>query len=734
MVQGCESAIRFLSRGLVYHQQRVLISTSRESYQLKSKPIQNTQQTRSTDAPIDTQPGQSSQPPTRFQDIFHDIPGAVIITDRDGRIHNMNHAARALLGEPDRELELRDWPRAFGLYAPDGSGPFPAEELPPARALRGAKRVAPKRMMLRSKVDSSERPISMSAGPILAWDGAVDGATALIQDIPLDRDSATPDEGRALQAQGLYPFSGLLTTSAQDVNRVATSAAASASEIIGDLSAVTLLEPGTGKFNLIAFHSAEPDVSSQFKDLAEKSVDCEGLASIENMVMASHAPVQVPSSETPQVLTSLMFGRFIQETGVASTLMVPLIGRSGPLGAITMFRRHGGHAYTSADRSFLVDFAGRTALAIENCLLFESLQAEIAARLTAAQALDLSEERFQSIFESTSLGIKILDLSGNILQTNAAFQKIIGYSESEIVGHRFYDFLHPADIVRAVSVFQRLKKDRPSALHFQHRAIHKNGSIVWVNAIFSAVRKGRGDPSLAFIVSILEDVTEQKRFEEEMAELKNRLESTMELERLRLAHELHDGPMQELYSVMYELEELRGSSNAELSQSLRSVSDNINGVLKDLRDTAKELRPPTLSQFGLEKTILSYVGDLKERHPELTVRVSLARDHQLLPEDVRLGLFRVLQQALANILRHAQATEVSIRFSFDAEEARLEVWDNGRGFQVPPTWIEFVRQGHYGLAGAAERINALGGTFVVESQPPESTTVRAVVPWKEHLE
>ncbi len=401
---------------------------------------------------------------------------------------------------------------------------------------------------------------------------------------------------------------------------------------------------------------------------------------------------------------------------------------------ITLLRRHGGQPYSDADRSFLTDIAGRTALAIENSLLFDSLQAEISARLSAAQALDLSEERFHSIFESTSLGIKILDLNGTILQTNDAFQRIIGYSEVEVLGRRFYDFLHPADMARAVSVFQKLKQEGASALHFQHRAIHKNGSTVWVNAIFSAVRKGGGDPSLAFIVSILEDVTEQKRVESEMVELKNRLQSTMELERLRLAHELHDGPMQDLYSVAYELEELRTRSDPSMREALSNVSENIHRVLKDLRETAKELRPPTISQFGLEKTIRSYIADLQEKHPELSIRLSLARDHQLLPEEVRLALFRVLQQSVTNILRHAQATEVSVRFSFDAEEARLEVSDNGKGFRVPPNWIEFVRQGHFGLAGAAERVNALGGIFVVESQPPDSTTVRAVIPWKEHLE
>ena len=658
------------------------------------------------------------------------MPGAVIVTDGEGRIHNMNEAARSLLGKPDENLQLKDWPRAFGLYLQDGVTPFPAESLPPIRVQQGVRDVPAVHMLLHSREDNKIHRVSMSAGAIAARDGTIDGITVLIQEVTQRPEREPPD---ARHAEGLQRFSSLLPESAADVNRIANAVAAVTSEIIGDLSAVTLLEPGTKKLDLIACHDVDLTIASRFRELLE-ATSYDGTETLEGAVMSSRSAIAIPSGDPAEVHASQMFDRFIQEEGIVSVLMAPLLGREGPIGAITLFRHRGGQPYTAADRSFLTDIAGRSALAIENCLLFDSLQSEIAARLSAAQALDLSEERFQSIFESTSLGIKVLDLNGTILQINDAFQRIIGYPEAELLGRRFYDFLHPADMAKAVSVFQKLKKEGVPSLRFQHRAIHKNGSTVWFNATFSAVRGGGGSQSLAFIVSILENVTEQKKFEAEMGELKNRLQSTMELERLRLAHELHDGPMQELYSITYELEELRSRCDPSTGAALGGISENIHRVLGGLRETAKELRPPTISQFGLEKTIRSYVDDLQDKHPDLTFRLSLARDHQLLPEEVRLALFRVVQQCMTNIIRHAQATEVHVRFTFDAEEARLEISDNGKGFKVPSNWIEFVRQGHFGLAGAAERINALGGTFVVESLPPASTTVQAVIPWKEHLE
>lgn len=237
-----------------------------------------------------------------------------------------------------------------------------------------------------------------------------------------------------------------------------------------------------------------------------------------------------------------------------------------------------------------------------------------------------------------------------------------------------------------------------------------------------------------FVVGIVENITEQKRIELEMAELNNRLQASMELERLRLAQELHDSPMQSLYSAIYRIEELRSHADPKLKEALGDVKQHIQNVLQDLRATAKELRPPTIFNFGLENAIRSHANDIVEKHPNLNVHLSLAHDRQILPEKVRLALFRIFQQSLANVIRHARATEVHVRFAFDAEEANLEITDNGRGFVVPQNWIDFVRQGHYGLAGAAERANALGGVFTVQSKPGHSTTIRVIIPWRESVE
>ena len=254
--------------------------------------------------------------------------------------------------------------------------------------------------------------------------------------------------------------------------------------------------------------------------------------------------------------------------GIESVLIVPLIGRSGVVGTLSLSRHRGSKPYNVEDQSFLTDIAYRTALAIENCRLFESLHAEITERLSAKQALEISEARFRSIFESVTVGIKVLDLEGKILQTNYAFQSMVGYTEEELVGNPFYKFLHPEDVRQAMKLFQDAKVNGTSSFRFEHRTIHKDQSIVWVKTVFTVIKRGNETDKPALVVGLVENITEQKRLELEMAELNSRLQNSMELERLRLAQELHDNPMQSLYSAIYRIEELRGTAEPTLQRCL----------------------------------------------------------------------------------------------------------------------------------------------------------------------
>jgi len=670
----------------------------------------------------------------QFQNIFNNIPIAMVTTDWSGHIKYMNRAARQLLGEAAKDLEPGEWPQEFGLYLDDGLMLFPGHKLPLVRALQGGT-LQTEELILRKNGNERGIWVSMSAELIRGDDGNAEGAIILIEDITYRKQVQLSQEKQARRTEALYKLSRSIAEAGTNLNEITQLAVKFTSEEIGDLALVTLLNSRRDKLRIVAFH----DITPTGQALLRKSLVLEAehdLQGITGGVVRSGEPLLIPSIETEQLQAISLpeFKDFIDKVNIESILIVPLIGRGGVLGTIDLSRHHGHKPFNVEDQSFLTDISYRVALAVENCYLFESLRAEVSERLSAKQALDMSEERFRSIFESVTHGIKVLDLEGKILQTNYAFQEMIGYSENELREKHFHSFLYPEDVPQAVRLFQDVKTRGVSSFRFEHRAVHKDNSIVWVKTLFTVVKNGDEDGSPAFIVGIVENVTEPKRIEMEMAELNSRLQNSMELERLRLAQELHDSPMQSLYSAIYRIEELRNTADPEMKDALKDVKQTVQNVLQDLRATAKELRPPTIFNFGLENAIRSHANDFVEKHPGINIHLSLAHDRQILPEKVRLALFRIFQQSLANVVRHAEATEVHVRFSFDAEEAILEVSDNGKGFNVPPNWIQLVRHGHYGLAGAAERATALGGSLTVKSKPGDTTMVRAVIPWKDSTE
>lgn len=229
--------------------------------------------------------------------------------------------------------------------------------------------------------------------------------------------------------------------------------------------------------------------------------------------------------------------------------------------------------------------------------------------------------------------------------------------------------------------------------------------------------------------SRMQSMTQSGRGELDIYEIKHRLIESTERERLRLAQELHDIPIQDLYGLIYQLEDLKDIlRDPEGEKLLQEYDGTLRRTVDNLRTICGELRPPSLSPFGLEVAIRDHVEKLRDQTPDLNVHLELRRDQQILSDSLRLCLFRTYQQAIHNVLRHAEATEVYIRFRWDEDTIILEVEDNGKGFELPRHWIDLVRQEHYGLAGLAERMESVRGKMEIVSAVGNGTLVRAIVP------
>ncbi len=216
---------------------------------------------------------------------------------------------------------------------------------------------------------------------------------------------------------------------------------------------------------------------------------------------------------------------------------------------------------------------------------------------------------------------------------------------------------------------------------------------------------------------------------DEQAETQRMLSESREQERLYLTREIHDVPLQNLYSVRHKLELVSRTPDAESNApTLQEAQALLDQTAEDLRRICGELRPPTLGPFGLEKAILAHVRTFERVHPNLEITTDLVPDAQALPEQLRLALFRIYQGALSNVARHAQARHVEITLALDNAHVTLAIRDDGRGFTIPKSWLLLARQQHYGLLGIAEWAEAAGGHLTVQSAPGQGTLVHVVVP------
>jgi two-component system sensor histidine kinase DegS len=242
-------------------------------------------------------------------------------------------------------------------------------------------------------------------------------------------------------------------------------------------------------------------------------------------------------------------------------------------------------------------------------------------------------------------------------------------------------------------------------------------------------------------VSIFQDTTEMRKAAEliqnnaAQIEIQRYLSRAREQERLTIAHDLHDGPLQEMIGLSFTLNETVTARSAdETQQYLDNMQTHLQELIRGMRSFCNELRPPTLTPFGLERAIRSHADSFQKAHPEIHIRPELVHDGQLLPDTVRITLFQVYRESLNNILKHAQATEVIVRLSLEQETVVLEIQDNGKGFEIPYHWVEFARQGHLGLVGMQERAEAVGGHVRLVSRPGEGTAVIVSVPLQERSE
>lgn len=367
----------------------------------------------------------------------------------------------------------------------------------------------------------------------------------------------------------------------------------------------------------------------------------------------------------------------------------------------------------------------------------EAEQRAIELKLVLEQ-LESEQAKLNALIANAPSGIAVVDREGRIILTNPIADQI--YAHSLQVGQPFQMLTHLNICHPGGAPYD--SNDLPltrSALfgetfeNIEMLIIRSDGQQRSILLNSAPIQDHHGN--LTGAVAVFVDITEHKRAELEIRknlahiEVQRRLMQASEKERLRIARDLHDGPLQGLIGMTFEINNLKNMGlNGPFTQGLAELGNMLQEQIREIRAFSQELRPSVLTPFGLEKAIRSHADTFQASHPELKIHLEMESDGQALSEEVRLALFRIYQELLNNIIRHAEATRVWVKLELSQDQVLLEVSDNGCGFEVPSNWVDMARQGHLGLVGVQERAVSINGIVEIFSQPDGGTNVRVIGP------
>ncbi|HVA04711.1 MAG TPA: ATP-binding protein [Acidimicrobiales bacterium] len=323
-----------------------------------------------------------------------------------------------------------------------------------------------------------------------------------------------------------------------------------------------------------------------------------------------------------------------------------------------------------------------------------------------------TEVRYHQLFDVNTAPILVVDDSGMVRDANPA-AAVLRPPSGDVLGRGIVEVLGETDEALLSAANQA-----PLLVHLAGREFRVR---------VAEVDTGVGGSLLQIV---LDDVTDERMERSRVRRYAALVVGAQEKERRRLARELHDEPVQRLVHLARRLDRLRTMSNVPVAvtEGLSEARQRTLEVLEHLQAVTTGLRPPALDQLGLVPAVrglLAGIEDETSLRSELCVEGVAAR----VEEEVELTLFRTIQEALNNVVRHADATSVAVRLAFDPEvhAVRVEVADDGRGFDPERKGTD-VEDTDLGLLGMRERVDLLGGIVEVVSAPGKGTVVRATVP------
>jgi len=426
------------------------------------------------------------------------------------------------------------------------------------------------------------------------------------------------------------------------------------------------------------------------------------------LVAQTGEPLQVEDASHDPRLTK----QVVREEKIQAQLIVPLRVKGMITGTLCVANRRPRH-FLPEEVELLIAIGNQIGIAIDNSRLYQKQQ------LIAAQ--------YQSIFANASDAIWVHDLEGNILTANEAAARLTGYSLEELLRLKVMDFLPEKGLESAREVRDKLLQREAINEPYDQRLIRKDGTEALLRLSSSLIRTD-GEP--VGFQHIARDVTKERQMEENLRYYIQAVTRAQEEERKRIARELHDETAQQLIALSHQLEDfIRNNERLSLDgvELLRSWHQRLKDTLQGVRWFSRDLRPPMLDDLGLLPA-LEWLTDQIENESALDVKLKVIGTQRRLAPEAELLLFRIIQEALNNVRRHAEASMVEVTVEFDEGRVLTIVRDNGKGFELSKAVGDLSRTGKLGLIGMEERARLLGAKLTIQSELGRGTTVAVEAP------
>jgi PAS domain S-box-containing protein len=362
-------------------------------------------------------------------------------------------------------------------------------------------------------------------------------------------------------------------------------------------------------------------------------------------------------------------------------------------------------------------------------------------RRFAEEALETSEKRFRNLVHNLNLGVMVLNAQGEVIVFNKAAELMLGVNETE------FRELHATDtgwniIHEDGTAFAR--DERPTSICFRTKAPVRDmimgifrpsrPEVIWVLINTDPVFDEKGN--IANLVSSFTDITEQRKAAQEQIDheiQRQRLltQATIdgqEKERLHLGKELHDNISQHLTMTRLYLEVVREKADGEVQEMITRAHINLSEIINKIRVLSQSLVPPTLGDLGLLESVQDVCDALRMTE---AFQVEFQHRHfneNELPDNMKLMLFRIIQEQINNIVRHAYAKRVVVKLQADAEHIFLSISDDGVGFDA-----EKHKKG-LGLTGISNRASLFNAKTHIDTAPGKGCSLSVIVPFSKHTD